>query len=56
MRPIIILLSILALSACASGSELAMPSGAWHQLNPGKWTASQNDLTTPPPASFAGHI
>jgi hypothetical protein len=56
MRPIIILLSVLALSACASGTELAMPSGDWHQLNAGKWAASPNDLTTAPPASFVGHI
>ena len=53
---LLIILSILALSACASGTELAMPSGDWHQLNAGKWTATVNDLTTPPPAAFAGHI
>lgn len=57
MRAILILLSALALSACASGHELAMPSGDWHQLNTGKWTANENDLTSPPPAPFlAGHV
>jgi hypothetical protein len=56
MRAILMLLSALALSACASGYELAMPSGDWHQLNAGKWTAHENDLTTPPPPAFAGHV
>jgi hypothetical protein len=51
----ILLLSLLALGACADGHKLAMPSGDWHQINAGKWTAQPNDLTDPPPVTFMGH-
>jgi hypothetical protein len=49
-RAMLLLASALALSACASQHELAMPGGDWHQLNAGKWAAQENDLTTPPSA------
>ena len=52
---VILVLSLLVLGACASGRELAMPSGDWHQINVGKWSAGPNDLTDPPPVTFLGH-
>jgi hypothetical protein len=47
-RAMLLLASVLALAACAGRHELAMPGGDWRQLNAGKWTAQQNDLTTSP--------
>lgn len=48
MKAILFLASVLALSACASAHQLAMPDGGWHHMNPGKWTYQENALTSPP--------
>ena len=43
-----ILLALLSITACAN-HEPPMTSGAWHQMNVGKWSFNDNALTTPPP-------
>ena len=51
MSRIIVLLLVLALTACAS-HEPPVATGPWHQMNVGKWSFSDNALTDPP-AGFA---
>lgn len=45
--PAMLLLVLLAIAGCSSGRELAMPRGAWFQLNPTHWTAQAGDLRGP---------
>jgi hypothetical protein len=48
MRRAACLLMLMALVACA-GKSLPEATGPWRQLNVGKWSFSDNALTTPPP-------
>ena len=41
-----VLLPLMLLAGCAHLP--ATPSGPWHQLNVGKWTANENDLKAIP--------
>ncbi len=47
MRTILIL-ALLALSSCVSAASAPVPRGDVVPLNPSKWQATTNDLTTPP--------
>jgi hypothetical protein len=51
MRLVVRLTVLLALSACASEAMAPSVRGATVALNPTRWIAHENDLTTPPPDS-----
>jgi type IV secretion system protein VirB7 len=46
LKPILIVV-LIALSACSNGEELASCKGPVFQLNPGRWEPAPTDLVKP---------